>query len=128
MPPIITVSPDIIRIDFPTEPEAASDAASVRDALNRALDGNDQRRMLLDYRALGSHAEEIREAVRDWASNARIEAIAAIVDSELARVRLNMTSLSRRLPMRAFLTEKDALAWLLDPEQRRPTREVKQRT
>jgi hypothetical protein len=128
MRPIIRASRDIIRVDFSAEPRVASDAASVRHALERAVDGSDERHMLLDYRALGPGADEIREAVQEWARTAHIEAIAAVVDGELARVRLNMTALSLRLPMRGFLTEKEALAWLLDPEQRRPTREVKQRT
>jgi hypothetical protein len=60
-----------------------------------------------------------------WTASAGLEAVAVVVDGELTRVRLNMTALSKRVPLRAFVEEPEAVAWLVDPEQRRPTREVR---
>lgn len=85
-------------------------------------------RVLLDYRAVGDHTDEVRECMWAWAAQAPldprapIEAIAAIVTGELTRVRLNMTALARRVPMRAFANEVDAVQWLVKPNTRRTTR------
>ncbi len=85
-------------------------------------------RVLLDYRAVGAHTDEVRECMWAWAEqapldpHAPIEAIAAVVTGELTRVRLNMTALARRVPMRAFANEVDAVKWLVTPNTRRTTR------
>lgn len=81
--------------------------------------------VMFDYRGVVGHDESVRSAMWEWAAVCGLQALALLVDSELSRVRMNMTALSKRVPIRAFLTEDDAMAWLTDPAGRRPTREIK---
>lgn len=104
------------------------EARALHQEIARRLAAATLTRVLLDYRAVGIHSDEVRECMWTWAEqapldpHAPIEAIAAVVSGELTRVRLNMTALARRVPMRAFASEVDAVHWLVTPNTRRTTR------
>jgi hypothetical protein len=114
-----------VRVDFREPLTSADDAATLHLALEQAFAAHGMRRVLFDASRAGGGDEVVRDTMWTWIESTGLEAIAVIVDAELARVRLNMTALSKRLPLRAFIREVDAIAWLTDPEQRRPTREVR---
>jgi hypothetical protein len=81
-------------------------------------------RVLFDYRGVDGHAEEVREAMWTWAIDRGLRAVALLVDGEMTRVRTNMTAVSRKMRLRAFMDEDEAREWLRDPNRR--TREVPQ--
>lgn len=114
-----------VRVDFSQPLTSVGDAETLHAELERSFAAHGMRRVLFDYSKAGGGDESVRDAMWAWIGSAGIEAVAVIVEGELARVRLNMTALSKRLPLRAFVREVDAIAWLTDPEQRRPTREVR---
>lgn len=114
-----------VRVDFARPLTSTEDAQTLHAELERSFAAHGMRRVLFDYSKIGGADEAVRDAMWTWIETVGLEAIAVIVDGELARVRLNMTALSKRLPLRAFVRGVDAIAWLTDPEQRRPTREVR---
>jgi len=109
-----------VRVVFSRAVDSVAAALALQGRIDAAAQAT--RRVLLDYRCVGAHAEEVRESMWDWAARADLEGIAVVVDGELTRVRLNMTALSRRVPMRAFLGLDEAAKWLVDPNPRRTTR------
>ncbi len=112
-----------VRVVFARTVDSVAVALALQERIDAAAKST--RRVLLDYRRVGAHADEIRESMWDWAARADLEGIAVVVDGELTRVRLNMTALSRRVPMRAFLGPDEAAQWLLDPNPRRATRNTR---
>ena len=101
----------------------------VRVALHGRLDdAGDVDRLLKAVDAALTRTAFEREAVRDtmwtWASDRMLAAVAVVVDGEMTRVRTNMTALSRKVRMRAFLDESDAVQWMHNPGRR--TREIPQ--
>lgn len=109
-----------VRVVFARPVDSVAAALALQERIDAAATAT--RRVLLDYRSVGAHADEVRESMWDWAARADLDGIAVVVDGELTRVRLNMTALSRRVPMRAFLGADEAAAWLVDPNPRRTTR------
>lgn len=101
------------------------EADRLQSRIEEATRGAGLTAVLFDYRGVVGHDESVRSAMWEWAGACGLQALALLVDSELSRVRMNMTALSKRVPIRAFLTENDALSWLTDPAGRRPTREIK---
>ncbi len=114
-----------VRVDFVKPVDRVDQAEAIHADVDRSMASHEVCRVLFDYRGLGSELDTIRDAMWPWAERTQLEAVGVIVDGELARVRLNMTALSKRVPLRAFDREADAVTWLTDPEQRRPTRELK---
>ncbi len=112
-----------VRVVFARTVDSVAAALALQERIDAAAKST--RRVLLDYRRVGAHADEIRESMWDWAARADLEGIAVVVDGELTRVRLNMTALSRRVPMRAFLGPDEAAQWLLDPNPRRAARNTR---
>lgn len=121
----ITARPLYVRVDFVSPVDRVEQADAIHADVDRSMASNDVFRVMFDYRGLGTELDTIRDAMWRWAEHTQLEAIGVVVDGELARVRLNMTALSKRVPLRAFVREADAVTWLTDPEQRRPTRELK---
>lgn len=114
---------DIVRARFVRVVADLADADAVAAALDAARGPG--RKLLLDYRGVSGHAEEVRDAMWQWAKDGDL-ILAMVVDAELARVRINMLALSHRLRVRAFLDERDAMVWLAGPSTRTPTRETPQ--
>jgi hypothetical protein len=81
-------------------------------------------KVLFDYSRIGSHAEDVRSDMWQWAGRAKFIAMALVVDNDLTRIRMNMTAVAQRVRMRAFLRDSDALGWLDGAEKRRPTTEI----
>lgn len=121
----IQTEPQYVRVDFSHALTSIDDARMLYAELERAFEAHGVRRVLFDQTRAGTVDDPLREAMWTWIESAGLEAIAIIVAGELARVRLNMTALSKRLPLRAFVREDEATSWLVDPEQRRPTREIR---
>jgi hypothetical protein len=109
-----------VRVVFAGTIDSVAAALALQERIEAAAKAT--RRVLLDYRSVGAHADEVRESMWDWAARADLQSIAVVVDGEMTRVRLNMTALSRRVPMRAFLGPDEAAQWLVDPNPRRATR------
>ena len=81
-------------------------------------------RVMFDYRGVDGHGDEIREAMWTWAMDRSLRAVALVVDGEMTRVRTNMTALSRKVRLRAFMNETEATQWMREPGRR--TREIPQ--
>ncbi|MBC8073789.1 MAG: hypothetical protein IAG13_36055 [Deltaproteobacteria bacterium] len=81
-------------------------------------------KVLFDYSRVGSHADDVRSDMWQWAGRTKFVAMALVVDSDLTRIRMNMTAVAQRVRMRAFLSDRDALGWLDGAEKRRPTTEI----
>ena len=120
----ITTGPLYVRVVLVSPVDRVDQAEAIHADVDRSMASNHVFRVMFDYRRLGAELDTIRDALWQWAQRTQLEAIGVVVDGELARVRLNMMALSKRVPLRAFVREADAVAWLTDPEQRRPTREL----
>jgi len=79
-------------------------------------------RVMFDYRGVDVHGEEVRDAMWTWAAERALRAVALVVDGEMTRVRTNMTALSRKVRLRAFMDEGEATQWMREPGRR--TREI----
>ena len=122
----IVSNPDYIRVRFSRPLASLEEAQALQEELERRVPAAGVGRVLFDHRGIEPHPDAIAIAMLQWARDSQLAGTSVVVDTELARVRINMTALAQRVAMRAFVSEVDAIRWLLDPEQRRPTREVKQ--
>lgn len=93
-------------------------------AVDEALVRTSFERVLFDHRGIEGHDEAMRDAMWTWAAERMLSAVAVVVDGEMTRVRTNMTALSRKVRLRAFLDENDAVQWMQNPGRR--TREIPQ--
>lgn len=90
-----------------------ADARAGQMLLEQGLDRYGVKRVLLDQSAIGSHAEDVREAMWKWAqSSGKVEAIALVLADELSGVIANMTAVSRKVKLRAFTELDTAEDWL----------------
>jgi hypothetical protein len=64
---------------------------------------------------LAPHWKAIREARWRCLAGSRADRIAVLVDEELAVARVQMSAVAFRAPVRAFLSEDEARAWLRSP-------------
>jgi len=82
-------------------------------AVARALDEHGLKRVLVDQRGTGAQREDVREQFWGWmVEPGRLDAIALVLDSELAGVEANMTAISRHLKLRAFTDRLEAEQWV----------------
>jgi hypothetical protein len=122
---LIEVSKGFVRVKMLRRIADVAEAETLQRQIASTAGTADVSSVLFDYRGVVGHDESVRNSMWEWASACGMNAMALLVDSELSRVRMNMTAVSKRVPIRAFLSEHEALAWLADPASRRPTREVK---
>jgi len=113
-----------VRVVMHARLKTAADVERLLANVEGALGRTTYERVLFDYRGIESHPEEVREAMWTWATKHPKLAIALVVDSEMTRVGTNMTALSRRVRLRAFMDEDEARKWLREPPRR--TREIPQ--
>jgi hypothetical protein len=93
--------------------EDLADARRAQQQLDDALEGTGARRAVFDRRGQGDHDPEVREAMWSWLSQGgRLDAVALVLDSELARVRANMTAISRHVKLKAFIDPEEAEQWV----------------
>lgn len=64
-------------------------------------------------RPLSPHWKAIRDARWKALAASRIKRIAVLVDDELGASRVQMTAVSLKAPVRAFVDESAAIAWLM---------------
>ena len=113
-----------VRVALHSRLDDAGDVDRLLKAVDAALTRTAFERVLFDYRGIDSHGEAVRDTMWTWASDRMLAAVAVVVDGEMTRVRTNMTALSRKVRMRAFLDESDAVQWMHNPGRR--TREIPQ--
>lgn len=70
------------------------------------------RKAMFDNRATTAPGEALRERVWTWLAGSGLLAVAVVLESEMAAIRLNMDALGRRLPLRAFSVPTSARQWL----------------
>jgi hypothetical protein len=80
------------------------------------------RRALVDARdEEGGNAPDLIAAMWDWLESEHgFARVAYVLGSEITTARVNMTALSRQVPVRAFTSVPDAIAWLLRTSVRPP--------
>lgn len=106
--------------------ESVEEAQAMLEALQTEMAVHETSWAVIDQRGIDAHSEDVREAMWTWAQERgdRITRIAILADSDLVRVRVNMTAVSRGLTMRAFGREDQAEAWLSSTSSKRPTTEM----
>lgn len=88
----------------------AARALQVR--VERACNAHGTRRVLFDNRDTDAPDDAVRDAMFEWAVS-ELDRAALLLRSDLKRVRTNMDALSRRGRVRAFVDEREAVAWLI---------------
>ncbi|HWB79437.1 MAG TPA: hypothetical protein VG755_30955 [Nannocystaceae bacterium] len=88
------------------------EARALQAKVLHACDARGSRRVLFDNRDTEPPADDVRDAMFEWAVT-ELERAALLLRSDLKRVRANMDALSRRGRVRAFVVEHEAIAWLL---------------
>lgn len=87
------------------------EARALQAKVERACDAHGSKRVLFDNRETEPPDDEVRAAMFEWAMT-QLERVALLLRSDLKRVRANMDALSRRGRVRAFVVEREAIAWL----------------
>lgn len=111
-----------VRVGLHRRLDHADAVARLLGAIDDALLRTTFERVMFDLRGVDGHDELVREAMWTWASERMLAAVSVVVDGEMTRVRTNMTALSRKVRLRAFLDEADAVQWMQNPGRR--TREI----
>ncbi|MFO0635055.1 MAG: hypothetical protein U0168_19600 [Nannocystaceae bacterium] len=122
---LIEVSKGFVRVKMLRRIADVAEAETLQRQIASTAGTADVSSVLFDYRGVVGHDESVRNSMWSGPAPAVTVPTALLVDSELSYVRMNMTAVSKRVLIRAFLSEHEALAWLADPASRRPTREVK---
>jgi hypothetical protein len=120
----VSVEGDRLRVELHRVIGDLAEAERLQQEIEHLATDGGVAKVLFDYRKVGSHDEEVRTSMWDWAARATFVAMALLVANDLTRVRMNMTAVAQRVRMRAFLHEADALGWLEGAERRRPTIEI----
>jgi hypothetical protein len=113
-----------VRVALHCRLEGSSDAQGLLGAVDAALTRSGFDRVMFDVRGVEGHIEAVSEGMWTWAIERALRAVAIVVDGEMTRVRTNMTALSRKVRLRAFLDEHEATVWMREPGRR--TREIPQ--
>jgi hypothetical protein len=111
-----------VRVALHCRMDESGDADRLLRDVDTALARTGFDRVMFDYRGVDGHGEEVREAMWTWAIERSLRAVALVVDGEMTRVRTNMTALSRKVRLRAFMDEAEATKWMREPGRR--TREI----
>lgn len=109
-----------LRVEEHGDPESAEEMARYFAAIERALGAEGLSSLLIvaqrtGKNALSPHWKAIREARWKALASSRATRIAVIVDDELGIARVDMTAVAMKAPVRAFLDEPSAIAWLREP-------------
>lgn len=111
-----------VRVALHCRLDEAADVDRMLRAVDAALARSSLECVMFDVRGIEGHGDVVREGMWTWAAERGLRAVAVVVDGEMTRVRTNMTALSRKVRLRAFLDEHEAALWIRQPGRR--TREI----
>lgn len=106
-----------LRVEEHGDPRSADEMERYFGAIERALAVSGLRAMLIVAQKTGAnpmapHWKAIREARWRCLARSRAQKIAVLVDDELGVARVQMSAVANRAPVRAFVGETEAIAWL----------------
>lgn len=91
--------------------ESLAQALREQREVARVCASRGDRRVLFDNRHTEAPAEDVRNAMFEWAGT--FERSAILLQSEMGAVRANMWAVAHKLDVRAFASEEAAERWLL---------------
>jgi hypothetical protein len=115
-PEVCTISrgPGFLRVGLLRPLRSRSEAERLQGSIERALVEHGVHKLVFDMRGVQEHIEDVRDAMWAWAARGeKVQAVALLIESELSRIRANMTALGRSARVRAFGAPLQAEMWLV---------------
>ena len=117
----IDKGPGFLRVRLKQPLRDCMSARAVQRSIESELVEHGFQKVLFDMRHVDEHDDEVREEMWAWAEKSpHFHALALLIESELSRIRANMTAVGRKARVRAFGSPLQAEMWLVRAQPKRP--------